>query len=237
MTKRQSLDWRRFAPLAALLAALAFLFASGLDRYVTIEMIRAHRAALIAWTEANPLLAGALCMATSAALMAMGFPSLGIPMAAAALIFGFWQGFALTLVGATAGGFVLFMAARNARDGVMGTGAGPLLERLENGAKGDGFLYLLTLRLIPVFPTGVVTLAAAAARLSVRAFIPATLLGCVPAGLAFASLGVGVGGALDASGEVGIAEAMLRPQIIVPLAALAVLALLASVMRAWLKRG
>jgi uncharacterized membrane protein YdjX (TVP38/TMEM64 family) len=233
----QTFEWRRIAPLAALLAGLALVLAFGFDRAFSLEAARAHRAAVVAWTEAHPLLAQGVCMLAAAALMAMAFPSIGVAMATAAFIFGLWRGFALTLVGATAGGLILFLAARSARDGLLNTRAGWLLARLEGASKNNGFFYLLSLRLIPIFPTALVTLVAAAARLSVRDFVPATLLGAAPAGLAFASFGAGVGGVVEEGGEIALFDAMLRPQILAPLVLLAVLSLAAAWARTRIKRA
>lgn len=223
--------WRRFLPLAGLIAALGAFFALGLHRYVSVELLRDHREALVAWTNAHPLLAGLACMAVSAALMAMAFPSIGVVMAAAGLVLGLWEGFALTLIGATAGGTILFLAARGARDAMLNTAIGPILRRLRAGAEGGGFLYLLSLRLMPIFPTATVTLAAAAARLKVRDFVLATLLGAAPASFIFTSLGAGAGAALEEGGDLDLLGAILRPDVLAPMLGLAVLAFAA----AWLK--
>ena len=169
MTDEKAQGWmRRVAPFALLLVALALFFALGMHQAVELEAVRERHAALQGWIGANPLLAWAAAIAISAALMAMAFPSIGVVMAACGLVFGLWTGFAVGFIGATLGGSILFLAARHARGALLDTKLGQtrigkVIRSLEQRADGDGVFYLISLRLMPFFPTNTVTLAAAAA--------------------------------------------------------------------------
>jgi uncharacterized membrane protein YdjX (TVP38/TMEM64 family) len=84
---------------------------------------------------------------------------------------------------------------------------------------------MLFLRLIPLFPFWLVNLVPAFLGVPLRTYFFATLVGVIPGALVFASLGNGLGVILDA-GEKPDLGIMFRPEVLLPLLALAVLALL-----------
>jgi uncharacterized membrane protein YdjX (TVP38/TMEM64 family) len=94
----------------------------------------------------------------------------------------------------------------------------------------DGFLYLLALRLVPLVPFWIVNLAAAVAGIRLAVFIPATLIGIVPASFILSSIGSGVGGIL-AEGRTPDLSVLFGPRILLPLLGLAALSLLPILLR------
>ena len=223
--------WRRLWPFAALIALLTLAGLSDLRQLASLEGLRANREILADWALANPLAARAAFVGGVAAAMAIGFPIVFVMSFAGGLFFGTWLGAALTLIGATAGGLVFFLAARRARAAAFSSRRlRAALTWIEQGFRGDELLSLMTLRLIPVFPTSAVTLAAAAAHMRVRDFIIATLLGGAPATLIYAALGSGASALIE--GDASMQSVLLRPHFIVPLLGLAGLTVLAI----WLRR-
>jgi uncharacterized membrane protein YdjX (TVP38/TMEM64 family) len=85
-------------------------------------------------------------------------------------------------------------------------------------------------RLVPLAPFWVVNLAAAVGGMSLRAFVPATALGIIPASFVLSSIGAGVGGVLTA-GRTPDLSVLFAPRIILPLLGLAALSLLPVVVR------
>jgi uncharacterized membrane protein YdjX (TVP38/TMEM64 family) len=94
----------------------------------------------------------------------------------------------------------------------------------------DGFSYLLALRLVPLFPFWIVNLAAAVAGIRLTVFVPATLLGILPASFVLSWIGADVGGVL-ADGRTPDLSLMFSPRVLLPLLALAVLSLLPVLVR------
>ncbi len=227
---RRPSRWRRWAPVAVLALALAAFWALGVQDALSWEALRAQRADLIAWRDARPMLSAVAFVSVGAALMAIGFPSVAVIMAAGGLIFGLWAGAAYSLGATTAGSFVLFLAVRHARAGLAGR-LGAALDRVETHARGRAFLYLLSMRLTPIFPTLAVTLTAAAARIGVRDFLGATLLGLAPGALVYAGLGAGAGVLIEAGAEGDLASLVFRPIVLLPLLGLAGLAFAAARLR------
>ncbi len=103
--------------------------------------------------------------------------------------------------------------------------AGSALERMEAGFRENAFNYLLRLRLIPIFPFWLINLVPAFLGMPLRSYAVATFVGVIPGAMVFASLGNGLGAILDAGGELDLGI-LLKPAVLFPLLALAVLALL-----------
>ncbi len=140
-------------------------------------------------------------------------------------LFGTWLGGAATVIGATVGASILFLAAKTAFADLLRDKAGPAIARMEEGFRQNAFSYLLFLRLVPVFPFWLVNLAPAFLGVTLRTFIGATFLGIIPGTFVFASLGNGLGAIFDAGGTPDL-HLLRQPQIVGPLIALAVLSLL-----------
>lgn len=234
---RPRLYWRRLLPLAIIVIALFLFFALGLHRQISLEGLREHRALLLGWTSAHPLSAAGGFLLLAILVMAIGFPSVAVIMAGGGLLFGLWEGGVLSLIGTTLGSFILFLAARSARDAALGTRLGGLFTRLEAGSKRNAFLYLLSMRIMPIFPTVGVTLAAAAAWVNARDFLAATFIGLMPAAIVYTGIGAGAGALLDDGDEASLARAFFRPEVLWPLIGLAVLSLASAWWRVRAAKG
>lgn len=222
--------FRRFLPLAILLAGLGTFFALGLDRYVTLDTLRDNRQALSSWVAENWLLAAFIYVAAYIAMVAFSLPGGLVATLTGGFLFGTLFGGLLTILGATAGATAIFLAARTALGDALRAKAGPGLRRIEQGFGKNAFSYMLVLRLVPLFPFFLVNLAPAFLGVPLRTYVIATFAGIMPATFVFASLGNGLGAVFDAGREPDLGLIM-EPQIIGPILALALLALVPAVYR------
>lgn len=222
--------FRRFLPLAVLLAGLGAFFALGLDRYVTLDTLRDNRQALSGWVAENWLLAAFVYVAAYIAMVAFSLPGGLVATLTGGFLFGTLFGGLLTILGATAGATAIFLAARTALGDALRAKAGPGLRRIEQGFGENAFSYMLVLRLVPLFPFFLVNLAPAFLGVPLRTYVIATFFGIMPATFVFASLGNGLGAVFDAGREPDLGLIM-EPQIIGPILALALLALVPVVYR------
>jgi uncharacterized membrane protein YdjX (TVP38/TMEM64 family) len=150
---------------------------------------------------------------------------------AGGLLFGTLLGGTMAVIGATAGALVLFLAARSAFGSAMAArGGGGRLARIRTELQRNGFSYMLAIRLIPALPFWLVNLAGALGGMRLLPFAAATLIGIIPATFVYASIGAGVGEVLAAGRRPDLAL-IFSPQILVPLVALGLLALLPVVWR------
>jgi uncharacterized membrane protein YdjX (TVP38/TMEM64 family) len=219
---------RRLWPLALLLAALALAYALGLHRLLSFDALAAHRTSLLGFVAARPVVAALAYLAAYVGVVAFSLPGGAVMTLAGGFLFGPWLGTVLAVAGATAGACLLFLGARHALGDTLARRAGgPLLERVREGLRRDGFWYLLSLRLIPVVPFWLANLAPALAGMPLPPYAAATLLGIIPGTAVFAGIGAGLGGVFDAGGRPDL-SVILSPGILLPLLGLAALSLLGA---------
>ena len=108
------MTWKRVFPLAVLVILIGAAFAFRIDRYLTLDALRDNRAALLAFVEANGLLAAGVFVFAYAAIVALSVPGATIMTLGGGFLFGVPLGASLTVIGATLGATLLFLIARSA---------------------------------------------------------------------------------------------------------------------------
>ena len=218
-------SWRRLIPVAILLLGLALFLLLDCKRFVSFEMLSRHHVALADWVAQNPLPAGLLYLVVYALVVAFSLPVAALLTPIGGFLFGVWLGAGLSVIGATLGSIVLFLAARSALHDVFHRKAGATLARLEAGFRRDSFNYLLFLRLVPVFPFWLVNIVPALLGMRLGPYVLATVIGIIPAAIVYASLGAGLGMVIE-RGEVPDLGIIFEWRILLPLLGLALLALI-----------
>lgn len=222
---------RRAAPLAVIAAALALFFALGLNRYFTLDALRENREDLRAWVDASPLLAVGLFMLVYAAAVAISFPGATILTVFGGYLFGLWPGVPAIVVAATLGATLIFLAAKTALGDLLKKRASGFVKRMEQGFRENELNYMFVLRLIPVFPFWAINIAAGVLGVSLRNFLIGTFFGIIPGAFVYASIGNAAGAAFDAGESVTLGGILLKPEILLPIAGLAALALLPVILK------
>ena len=157
-------------------------------------------------------------------------------------LFGLWVGVPATLVGATIGACILFMAAKSSIGEALKSIAGPFVGKMEAGFNESPFSYLFTLRLIPIFPFAVVNIAPAILGAKFRDFFITTAIGMIPGTLAYCWIGAGLRGTLldaAAAGEtvdVGAVLTAAAKNMFPAFLALAVVALIPAIYKKFFKK-
>jgi uncharacterized membrane protein YdjX (TVP38/TMEM64 family) len=226
---------KRIWPVLLLMALVAAVRASGLQHYATLETLGQQQAALRAFVTAQPVIAPLAYAALYAAMVTLSIPG-GAPMSVAGgVLFGLLPGAVYAVTGAEAGAVAAFLLARTVAGDFLTRRANGLLDRVRSGLQQNGFSYLLALRLLPIVPFWLTNLAAPLAGMRLVPYAAATLLGIIPATFVFVSLGAGLGDAL-ATGERPDLGIVFTPRVLLPLLALAVLALVPVGWRRWRAR-
>ena len=228
--------WRRLIPVAILLLGLALFLLLDCKRFVSFETLSRHHVALAAWVAQNPVQAGLLYVLVYALVVAFSLPVAVLITPVGGYLFGVWLGAVLSVIGATLGSVVLFLAARSALHDVFHRKAGATLARLEAGFRRDSFNYLLFLRLVPVFPFWLVNIVPALLGMRLDRYAVATLIGIVPAAVVYSSVGDGLGKVLK-RGERPNLGIIFEGHILLPLLGLAVLSLVPVVYSRWRGRS
>ncbi|MFQ5939794.1 MAG: TVP38/TMEM64 family protein [Alphaproteobacteria bacterium] len=221
---------KRLLPVAVLAALAVAFFALGLDRYVSFEALREHRAFLLAFVEENRILAVLAFVAIYAALVACSLPVAAVMTIAGGFLFGILAGTVYAVLAATLGATIVFVVAKTALGDPLRARAGPWMKRMEAGFQENALNYLLFLRLVALFPFFIVNLVPAFLGVRLRTYFFATLVGIAPAGFIYASVGAGLGSVFDAGPEFTPANAFTT-EVRIALVGLGVLALLPVVYR------
>ena len=172
-----------------LAAAIGAFFYFDLGRYLSLDSLKANRDSLLAFTEQHyaasvAIFVGSYCLLVSASLPGAVFFTL-----AGGFLFGSGLGTVYVNLGATSGATLAFLAARYLLRDWVESKFGSKLAPLQQGFANNAFSYLMTLRLIPLFPFFVVNMAAGLTRVSLATYVAATAIGIIPGSFVFAYAG------------------------------------------------
>ncbi len=232
--KAAPLSWRRLLPLAliALGAALAFWLLRDRISFAALEQ---NREALLAWRDANYLLAALGFIAAYALAVAFSVPGAVWFTLAGGLLFGTAFGAVFVVIAATLGATAIFLAAKTGLGDALRAKAGGWLKRLEDGFQDNEISFMLAMRLVPVVPFFVANLAPAFLGVRPVTFIWTTFVGIIPGTLVYASVGAGLG-EVFARGEQPDLRVIFEWPVLGPLLGLAALSLLPVAIKA-LRKG
>ncbi len=191
--------WLRWLPLAVLLALSLGIAAAGGAQLLDLDRISEARASLQAAVAEDPVRAIALTVLVFVCGVVVSIPAVTVALTAlSGLLFGTLTGALISVGSATTGAMIVFSIGRLAAGDLIRRRAGARLGRFAEGFRRDGFGYVLTLRLLPIFPFWMTNLAPAAFGVSFRSFFLATLLGLIPGAFIFSGLGSGLDEVLTA---------------------------------------
>lgn len=216
--------WSRLWPIALLLAGAVLIHLSGLTRYLSLESLRQHHQDLSGWIDTHHSLAALAFVALYITAVTFSMPGAVILTLAGGLYFGAVLGTALTMLGATIGATLIFLMAKR----VFGEKAldrmGAPAARIAEGIRRDAAPYLLTLRLVPLFPFFLVNLVPAFVGVPLPVYVATTALGILPATAVYSTAGAGLDRILENDAPVSLGM-ILTPEILIGLGGLALLAL------------
>ena len=216
--------WRAALPLILLLLAGIVLFASGSLEALTPRQLVAHQVELHTQIALHPWLSRMAYIGLLTLAVATGIPGTIVIILAGGFAFGVADATLTSSVGLTLGALILYLASRYA----FGPGSRqppPLVARLHHGFERHPVSYTLFLRFVPVLPFGAVTVALAWLRCPLWLFLGASWLGGTVSLVFECSIGAGLGEALGRDGALDVGL-FLHPSVLLPMGALALLALL-----------
>jgi radical SAM/Cys-rich protein len=130
----------------------------GLGALLTLDNLKASRDALQAQVLSAPVATAAVFFAVYVAAAALSIPGALILTLAAGAMFGLGWGLLLVSFASSLGALLAFLAARYLLRDAIQARFGKALAPINDGVKKDGTFYLLTLRLVPVFPFWLINL-------------------------------------------------------------------------------
>lgn len=187
-------DTPRPIPLKAIIAlviglAIGAFFYFDLGRFLSLDALKENRDHLLAFTDANYLVAVCIFIIGYAIVTGLSLPGAVILTLAGGFVFGAVLGTVFVNLGATTGATLAFLTARYLLRDTVEQKFGKSLRPFQEGFAKNAFSYLLTLRLIPLFPFFVVNLVSGLTRVSAGTYIGATALGIIPGSFVYAYAG------------------------------------------------
>jgi len=223
--KQSGFSLGKLLPLVILGAGLVAFFVLGLNEYVNLETLKENRELLQDLVAEYALLAALIYIGVYAVAVAFSIPVGAVATLTGGFLFGTLFGGLYTVVGATIGASIVFLAAKTALGDVLKEKAGPTIQKMEEGFRKDAFSYLMVLRLVPLFPFWLVNLAPAFLGVPLRTYAVATFFGIIPATFVFASIGNGLGAIFDQGSEPDL-SVITQPEVFLPILGLAALSLI-----------
>ena len=213
---------------AALAAAWAWQH-FGLGELLTLDALKASRDALQARVAAQPLATAALFFAVYVAAAALSIPGAVILTLAAGALFGLGWGLLLVSFASSLGALLAFLAARYLlRDSIQAR-FGAALAPINEGVRKDGTFYLLTLRLVPLFPFWLVNLLMGLTPMGAARFYVVSQLGMLAGTVVYVNAGTQLA-AIQSPGDI------LSPGLLGSFVLLGLFPLLAKAGVGWLQQ-
>lgn len=211
-------------PMVVVIGAAILFVVLGGARYASLSHVVAHARWLHDAVARLGIVAPLLFILIDAAMLTLMVIPAWLCTVVSGLLFGEWLGAMCALAGSTLGATSVFMVTRAGLAG-LAERAGRRTAAFAAGFRANAFAYLLMLRVVPVFPFALVNVAAALAGQSLRSYVLATAIGCIPGVIIYTSFGDTLMD-LARHGELPDTRLFWQPRFLLPTLALALLTLL-----------
>lgn len=169
--------------------ALSAFFYFDLGRFLSLTALKENRDSLLAFADENFAAAVGIFIVAYAIVTGLSLPGAVILTLAGGFLFGAVGATFFVNIGATTGATLAFLTARYLLKDTVEQKFGKWLGPFQEGFSKNAFSYLLTLRLIPLFPFFIVNLVSGLTRVSVGTYVAATALGIIPGSFVYAYAG------------------------------------------------
>ena len=215
------------AGLAALAAVLLYRHYD-LGRLLTLDQLKASRDALVGAYELQPLRTLLLFFGVYVAATALSIPGALILTLAAGAMFGLWTGLLVVSFASSLGALLAFLVSRYLLRDMVQARFGKALAPINEGVKRDGIFYLLTLRLVPMFPFWLINLLMGLTPIPAARFYGVSQLGMLAGTFVYVNAGTQLA-AIASPGDI------LSPGLLGSFVLLGIFPLLAKAVVGWLQ--
>lgn len=214
---------KKFIPLLFLVITAGLIFQTGLYQYISFSTLQEHYIPIKKFIDNNFILASFIYITVYIAVVGVSIPGSAMMSISGGVLFGPVLGVINAIIGAVTGSLIPFFSARCAAQGVLEKRVGPWAKKMKKGFNTNALSYLLSLRLMPIFPFAAVNLVAGLMQLSFKTFFIGTFVGAMPSTIIFVSMGVAVQEVILTTGF--SRELLMNPKIWGGLTGLGILAL------------
>ncbi len=216
--------------LAILVVIVAGVFAlirfTPAGDYLNLQSLQENKEALKGFVERNYLVSVLVYIGLYIVIVALSIPGATWLTLLGGFFFGVVFATIFINIGATIGATIVFLAARFFLGEMIQNKYGEKLAKFNKEVETNGSNYLITLRLIPLFPFWMINLFAGVTKIKPRTFIWTTSLGIIPGSAVYAYAGF----AVNDLGEGGVPKNIIFAFLL--LAALSIIPLVVKKVRA-----
>ena len=223
---KSGLSVGKIAMVLAIGVAVAAFFYFDLGQFLSLQALKDNRDYLLSFTETHSAAAAALFVLAYITVAGLSLPGAVILTLAGGFLFGFVWGTLFVNLGATTGATLAFLASRYLLRDWVERKFGKWLGPVQQGFEKNAFSYLMTLRLIPLFPFFVVNLVSGLTRMNVGAYVAATAIGIIPGSFVYAYAGRQLG-------AINSLKDIASPGVIGAFVLLGLLALVPNLYKKW----
>jgi uncharacterized membrane protein YdjX (TVP38/TMEM64 family) len=220
---------RKLVLLLVFVGVIAAFFYFDLQRHLSLDSLKENRDRLLAFTGANYVVAVGLFIGIYIVQTAFALPGAALLTLTGGFLFGSAAGTVYVNLGATTGATLAFLGARYLFRDWIEAKFNHRLSAIQQGFARGAFHYLLTLRLIPIFPFFLVNVLSGLTRVTLSTYIAATALGIIPGSFVYAYAGQQLG-SINSLSEVA------SPPVLLAFTLLGLLALVPIFYRKFLRR-
>ncbi|WP_429111840.1 FAD-dependent oxidoreductase [Aeromonas veronii] len=202
-------------------------FALDLGRYLTLDALQAQQAAVAQWVDSHFVSASLLFVLIYVLSTALSLPGASLLTLGGSAVFGVAWGLLLVSFASTLGATLAFLSARFLLRDWVTARFGDKLATFQSGMAKEGAFYLLSLRLIPIFPFFLVNLLMGLTPIRVSTYYWVSQLGMLPGTFVYVLAGSELG-QLTSTGNI------LSPGLMVALTLLGLMPWLVKTLTAYL---
>ncbi len=179
----------RLALVIALVAVVFVFLALDLGRFLSLAVVRQHRADLEALYEARPATTMAAFFAAYVAVAALSLPGAAVMTLAAGALFGLVTGTVIVSFASSLGATLAFLCSRYLLSDLVQRRLGARLADVQEGVERDAAFYLFSLRLVPLIPFFAVNLAMGLTRIRMATFYLVSQVGMLAGTVVYVNAG------------------------------------------------
>ena len=175
--------------LGLLLAAIAAYFALDLGQYFTLDFLKARQQSFQAYYEAEPVRAIGAFLGVYIVVTALSLPGAALMTLAGGALFDVLAGTLIVSFASTIGATLAFLVSRYFLRDWTRSHFRSQSEAIDANVAKDGAFYLLSLRLVPLFPFFLTNLAVGLTSIRVWTYYWVSQLGMLPGTIAYVNAG------------------------------------------------
>lgn len=201
--------WPRMALVLVVAFVVVFLYQYfDLSQWLSLDSLKRSRDNLNAYYQQKPLITALTFFAVYVIATALSLPGAAILTLAAGAIFGLGVGVLLVSFASSIGALLAFLTARYLLFDTVQKRFGKQLKPINAGVERDGVFYLLTLRLVPLFPFFMINLLAGLTTLSALRFYWVSQVGMLAGTVVYVNAGTQLA-SINQLGDIASAKIVL----------------------------